>query len=161
MAKQVINEIVLEGNVTNNTIKEKLNEIIAINEENNTLDELIKKESKELFLLGIGELIFIAILLFGSTFLLTLLKEFNLYAIIVAAVIDIISISGIILLLTFIIKILSKKVKNIKKLNENEKDLYLKCEVYNSLNQLNTVIEDKIDEESLINESNNEEKEEN
>lgn len=145
MSQQVIKEIVLEGNVENNTIKEKLNEIIAINEENNTLDEEIRKDNKELHLLSLGELIFIAIFLLGACFLLTLLNGFNLYAVIVSAVIALVSFSGIILLLTYIIKISSKKSKAIKKLNDNEKDLYLKCEVYNSLNQLNDIVQDSVE----------------
>lgn len=145
MSQQVIKEIVLEGNVENNTIKEKLNEIIAINEENNTLNELIKKDNKELHLLSLGELIFIITFLLGACFLLTLLNGFNLYAVIVSGVIALVSFSGIILLLTYIIKISSKKNKAMKKLNDNEKDLYLKCEVYNSLNQLNDIVQDSVE----------------
>lgn len=142
MKEKVIKEIVLESNVSNVAAKEKLNEIIAINEECNTLNELIKRDQKDIFLSSMGILTALITLLLGCAPLISLLYGFDIYSIIFSSLIALVSVVAIILFLINIIKINNKKKRHIHDLNKNEKVLSLKCEVYNSLNQYNLDVTD-------------------
>lgn len=142
MKEQVIKEIVLESNVNNVASKEKLNEIIAINEESNTLNELLKRDERNIFMSYMGLLASIIILILGLSPLLSLLFNFSLYSIIFASLLGVIAIVAAVFFIVNIAKLSKNKKKHLHDLNKNEKVLSLKCEVYNSLNQYNLDVTD-------------------